>query len=221
MSKKDYIIREDSMEKIVAIQITALLIIAGSLGGMLVFTDVYDEIKARIVSVLCLSCIKLEPKLDLDYRFDTANSQNHPPFVLDQLLEGIVFLHYSADACHGCDIIYPVIKQFFNVEYEKDEMFSDIIIYDDLPVAYYYTNVDHANQEMRDSYEVYDIGGQGARPMCTIITLKYDRGIVKPYYVSIYGTFGENDEERVSFLTQTLESSIDLYNEFRDGYIPE
>lgn len=209
------------MKKMFVIQITALLLISGSLGGMLVFTDVYDEINTRIVSVLCLSCIKLEPKLDLEYIFDTANKENHPDFVLENLLEGVVFLHYSADACHGCDIIYSVIKDFFNVEYGKDEVFFETTLFEDSPVAYFYNNVDHTTQEMRDSYEVYDVGGQGARPMCTIVTLKYDRGIVKPYFASIYGTFGDTDEERISFLTQTMQASIELYNEFRDGYIPE
>jgi len=72
------------MKKMLAIQITALLPISGSLGGMLVFTDVYDEVNARIVSVLCLSCIKLEPKLDLDYRYDTVEGKNHPNFVLEK-----------------------------------------------------------------------------------------------------------------------------------------
>lgn len=209
------------MKKMLAFQITVLVLIAGSLGGMFAFTDIYDEIHARIVSVLCLSCLKLEPKVNLEYTFDTANNKNHPDFVLDNLLDGVIFLHYSADACHGCDIIFPVIKDFFNVEFEKEDVIYEIVEFEDSNLAYYYNNVDHTTQEMRDSYDVYDVGGQGARPMCTIITLRYDRGIVKPYYVSIYGTFGENDEERISFLTETMQISIDLYNEFRDGYIPD
>jgi len=209
------------MKKMLAIQITALLLISGSLGGMLVFTDIYDEINARIVSVLCLSCVKLEPKLNLEYQFDTANGKNHPDFVLENILDGIVFLHYSAVACHGCDIIDPVIKDFFMVEHGTEEMFFDIVTFEDSEMAYYYNNVDHTTQEMRDSYEVYDVGGQGARPMITIITLKYDRGIVKPYFTSVYGTFGDTDEERVEFLIETLQDSIKLYNEFRDGYLPE
>ena len=209
------------MNKILVIQITALVLIAGSLGGMVAFTDIYDETYARIVSVLCLSCLKLEPKVNVDYTFTTANNKNHPDFVLNNLLDGIVFLHYSADACHGCDIIFPVIKDFFNLEFEKQDVVYETVEFEDTNLAYYYNNVDHTTQEMRDSYEVYDVDGQGARPMCTIVTLKYDRGIVKPYYVSIYGTFGENDEDRKKFLRETLKDSIDLYNEFREGYIPD
>jgi len=209
------------MKKLLAIQLTVLIIIAGSLGGMFAFTDIYDEIYSRIVKVLCLSCLKLEPKVNLDYTFDTANNKKHPDFVLDNLSNGIVFLHYSADACHGCDIIFPVIKDFFNLEFDKEDIVYETVEFENNKLAYFYNNVDHTTQEMRDSYEVYDVGGQGARPMCTIVTLKYDRGIVKPYYVSIYGTFGENDKERISFLTETLKTSINLYNEFREGYIPD
>ena len=157
----------------------------------------------------------------MEYRFDTANGEEHPDFVLENLSEGVVFLHYGADACHGCDIIDPVVQAFFNVEHEKEEVFFEMTSFEDSKVAYFYNNVDHTTQEMRDSYNVYDVGGQGARPMCTIITLKYDRGIVKPYFVSIYGTFGDTDEERISFLTETMQASINLYNEFRSGYIPE
>ena len=50
------------MKKIFSIQIVTLLIFSGGLGGMLFFTDVYDEVYSGIVSVLCLSCLKLEPK---------------------------------------------------------------------------------------------------------------------------------------------------------------
>ena len=66
------------MNKMLVLQISVLMIVSGSLGGMLVFTDVYEEVHSGIVSVLCLSCLKLEPKSKTDFTFETAGFRtNH------------------------------------------------------------------------------------------------------------------------------------------------
>ena len=107
------------MKKIFAIQIIALLLISSALGSMFFFTDIYDDVHSDIVSVLCLSCLKLKPKTKVDFTekdfiFETANGKPPPYFVIDNLTRGPVFLHYSEDACYGCDIMYPVIKGMRN-----------------------------------------------------------------------------------------------------------
>ncbi len=61
----------------IVLQISALIIVSGSLGGMLVFTDVYEEVHSGIVSVLCLSCLKLEPKTKTNYPQDRYHT--HKP----------------------------------------------------------------------------------------------------------------------------------------------
>ena len=64
------------------IQISLLLLISGSLSFMIVETDIYDRVQSGIVEVLCLSCLKLEPKTELDFIFDTSDGQPHPDFIL-------------------------------------------------------------------------------------------------------------------------------------------
>ena len=81
------------MNKFRIIQILAILLIAGDLAGMWVATDVYNEVEDRIVRVLCLSCIKLEPKIDQAFTFNTIDGAEHPMFVLENLTKGLVFLH--------------------------------------------------------------------------------------------------------------------------------
>lgn len=209
------------MRKMIAIQITALLLVSGALGGMLVFTDVYDEVKSQIVSVICLSCIKLEPKTEVDFTFETSDGFSHPDFVLENLTKGPLFLHYSADACHGCDIMYPVIKQLFGIDFEKDEVVYKTVTLQNSSVVYYYINVDHDPECMGDFRQIYELdpGLKGAVPLFVIVTLGCDRSDIKPYYTSIYGTLSLNtDEGRLSFLTKLMQESIDIYNQNKEGY---
>lgn len=209
------------MKKMIVIQISALLLISGGLGGILLFTDVYEEVQSNIVLVLCLSCMKLEVKTIKEFTFETANDEPHPDFVLDNLTKGPVFLHYSEKACPGCDIMYPIIKQFFNVEFEKNEMFYEMVNYENSSVSYIYTNIDYSSEEMRDSLSIYDKDHVHGLPMFSVVTLGYDRGTIRPYYTSVYGTLGfDNDEERISLLTELMQESIDMYNQNWEGYNP-
>ena len=209
------------MKKILAIQISALIIVSGSLGGMLAFTDVYDEVHSGIVSVLCLSCLKLDPKTKTDFTFETADGEPHPDFVLENLTKGVVFLHYSEDACPGCDIMYPIIQDLFNITFGKKDTIHEIISFEDSDVAYFYTNVDHTSEEMENSFPIYDKDHISGLPMFAIITLGYDKGIIRPYYTTIYGTLGlDNNEDRFAFLTELMQDSIDIYNQNSEGYNP-
>ncbi|MDX1798546.1 MAG: hypothetical protein R3255_07850 [Candidatus Lokiarchaeia archaeon] len=207
------------MKKIIIIQLSLLILISGSLSFMVIQTDIYDRIQSSIVEVLCLSCLKLEPKTETDFVFMTANGQPHPNFVLENLTKGVIFLHYSEDACHGCDIMYPIIKDLFNIEFGKEDMVYNITTFENNTIPYYYINLDHTNDLMRNSFNIYDKDNVKGLPMFTIVTLGYDRGIIKPYYTTLYGTLNlDNDEDRFDYLTELLIESIDIYSENSEGY---
>ena len=172
------------MRKMFALQIGALLIVTSGLGGMLFFTDVYEDVHSGIVSILCLSCLKLEPETTKEYTFDPAFGDSHPNFVLDNLSKGPVFLHYGADACLGCEIMDPLIKQLFSIDFEQDEMVYKIVNFEKSDVVYLYNNIDHTSEEMGNSLLVYDKDNIRGLPMFSVVTLGYDHGIVKPYYHS-------------------------------------
>jgi hypothetical protein len=210
------------MKKLFVLQVCALLLVSGALGGMLAFTGVYDEVRSGIVLVLCLSCLKLEPKTTTGFIFETVDNAPHPPFVLENLSEGPVFLFYSGDACAGCDVMYPVIKDLFSVEFGKQDMYHTLAPFENSTVAYLYINIHHTIDELRDAQPIYDKDRIGGIPMFTIVTLGYDNGKVKPKYTTLYGTLttygSTTDEQRLAFLQQLLRESIDMYNQNKAGY---
>jgi hypothetical protein len=211
------------MKKMVVFQISTMLIISGGLLGMFIFTDVYEDVQSNIVLVLCLSCMKLEVKTIKEFTFDTANGKPHPDFVLNNLHKGPVFLHYSENACPGCDIMFPIIKNFFNVEFRKNDIFNETVYFQNSNISYFYIYRDNSSlsQEMKDSLQIYDKDHVHGLPMFSVVTLGYDRGIVRPYYTSLYGTLGfDNDQERINLLMDTMQESIDLYNQNFDGFNP-
>jgi hypothetical protein len=210
------------MKKFIVVQVCALVLVSGLLGGMFAFTPVYDEVRSGIVLVLCLSCLKLEPKTIADFTFETADNQPHPEFVLENLSYGPVFLHYSGDACAGCDVMYPVILDLFFINFGKQDMFHSLVTVENSTVAYIYVNIHHTIDELRDAQPIYDKDHIGGIPMFTIVTLGYDNGIVKPNYTTLYGTlttYGcDTDLQRLVFLQQLIRESIDMYNENKAGY---
>ncbi|KYK20285.1 hypothetical protein AYK25_09085 [Thermoplasmatales archaeon SM1-50] len=210
------------MKKIVALQVCALLLVSGTLGGMFAFTTVYDEIRSGIVLVLCLSCLKLEPKTTAVFTFETVDNVPHPEFILANLSEGPVFLHYSGDACAGCDVMYPVIKDLFLIEFGKQDMYHTLVSFENATVAYIYVNIHHTVDELRDAQPIYDKDRVGGIPMFNIITLGYDNGKVKPKYTTLYGTLttygATTDGQRLDFLQQLVRESIQMYNQNEAGY---
>jgi len=209
------------MKKQILLQITALVVVSGLFVGMLVAANAYEETKARIVEVLCLSCIKLEPKTIQEFTFDTANNAPHPYFVTENLTKGPVFLHYSEDVCAGCEIMFPIVKQIFNIEFEKQDMFSKTIAYGNANITYIYINLDHTINILEESFPLYDKDDIGGLPMFTLVTLGYDHGIVRPYYATLYGTLNvPTDAERIVLLQEILTEGIEMYQQNKAGYHP-
>jgi len=204
------------------LQVTALLLVSGSLAGMLAFTPVYNEVRSGIVLVLCLSCLKLEPKTVAEFTFETVNNQQHPGFVLENLSKGPVFLHYSGDSCAGCDVMYPVIKDLFSIEFGKQDMFHTLVSFDNSTIAYIYVNIHHSTNELVNAQQIYDKDHVGGIPMFTVITLGYDHGDVKPKYTTLYGTlaaYGCNtDAQRLTYLRELMEESLEMYSQNQEGY---
>ena len=209
------------MRKFLAIQISALLIISGALAGMLYASDVFEDIRDRIVLVLCLSCIKLEPKTVSSFTFATDNNEPHPPFILENLTKGPILLHYSEDVCAGCEVMFPIVKSLLHVEFGKQDMFWRTLSMNSTNITYIYVNMDHTTDALQDTFPLYDKDDIGGLPMFVFITLGYDHGTVKPYYTALYGTLNvPTDADRTALLSELFHESIDMYHQNRAGYHP-
>ena len=202
------------MKKIFVVQISAFILISGVLGGMLFLTDIYDEVQSNIVSVLCLSCIKLDPKTKLDFTFETTTGQPHPDFVIENLTKGPLFLAFREDVCAACDIMELVIQEIFSIEFEKEETFAVTVPFDNANVTFFHINIDHASEELQHSRSLYDKDFIGGVPMFTLVTFGYNRGFLEPYYTSAYGTLNlDNNENRKALLINIIQDGINLYKE--------
>lgn len=209
------------MRKFLALQIIALVVISGALGGMLYASNVFEEVRSRIVLVLCLSCIKLEPKTVRNFTFATDNNAPHPEFILENLTKGPIFLHYSEDVCLGCEVMFPIVKSLFHVEFAKQDMFWRTIVMNSTNVTYIYVNLDHTTDTLENTFPLYDKDDIGGLPMFVFMTLGYDHGFVKPYYTTVYGTLNvPTDADRTALLTELLHESIELYHQNKAGYHP-
>jgi thiol-disulfide isomerase/thioredoxin len=186
---------------------------------MLFYTSVYDDVQSKIVSILCLSCIKLDPKTSREFTFETIHNTPHPAFVLDNLTKGPIFLAFRKDVCEFCDIMEPIIKEIFDLDFEKEETFHKTVNYTGSAVTFIHINIDHSPTKLRESLFVYDKDEIGGVPMFTIITLGYDRGFVKPYYTTLYGVLNlDKNEERKELLTTIIQESVALYRENHAGH---
>ena len=57
--------------------------------------------------------------------------------------------------------------------------------------------------------------------MFTIVTLGYYSGIIKPKFVTLYGTLGvDTDEQRTQLLEDIIEDAFTLWDENNPGYEP-
>lgn len=160
----------------------------------------YQETEDR-ANVLCLSCLGLDPKTTLEFRFDTANGEEHPDFVTKPLENKPVFLDYSSDGCAACDAMRPKIKEL------EDEYGDKITFVEEI-------NLDHTSTEKKESYELYDYKEQRAVPLFVIITLGYDDGIVKPYYTAGYGFLNEKGEDDAKeVLVYLFNEAVEIYEQ--------
>lgn len=195
-------------------QITVFVLISASLGGIFVYTDVYDDTESGVVSVLCLSCIKLEPKTSHDYTFSTAKGK-HPDFVLENLSYGPVLLHYSKSACDACDEMLPTFQNYFNLSFDKeDEVFKRFNFYNtNFTYIYIYIDREDISKKLSESWQIYDKDDITGIPMFVFITREYHHsGEIKPFYTTVYGAFKKTDEERLDYLNILIKETIEIYN---------
>lgn len=207
------------MKKILSLQVVLLVICAGGLGGMLLYTDIYTNVQDTIVSTLCLSCIKLDPVTHLEFTFETANGENHPDFVLQNLTKGPIFIEYRSDVCEACDEMAPIVKDIFNLHFEKEDIVEKEIDYNGQIITFYHINLDHASEFQKASYDIYDKNHVNGVPMFVIITVMYNRGFIEPVYATAYGTLGlKTDQERMNYLTSMIDDGFKLYEQNHEGY---
>lgn len=220
-------------EKFKAAWVVGVIVFSSMLGGMVLFTDSYDEVLRGIVKVTCLSCIKLQPKTVIDFTFDTYQGSSHPDFILEDLKEGPVFIAYRTTVCEYCDVMEPIIEDIFNIDelskndttgvklLNQTDYAKYILSYNGTPVFFYHINSTTAPDYLANTQLVYmNEIFKDANPMFTFITVRYSHsGIVKPYYATVYGVLQKDTyAERKNVLTGILEDAIDLYEENIVGY---
>jgi len=206
------------MKTLFAIQLGLIFLV---IGGALYSSGVYTAVQDNIVEVLCLSCIKLEPRISENFTFQTMTGVPHPGFIRENLTTGPIFIMYSEDVCPACEEMYPIVKDLFKVEFEKTEIVVDHLTYKGTNVTFFYVNIDHTTDQFRTSRLLYDKDQIDGLPMFTLITLGYDEGTVLPYYTSVYGMLTlPMPEQREAFLANLLEDCIHLYHDNRIGYQP-
>ncbi len=207
------------MHKMLAVQIILILLFSGSLGGMLLYTGVYDDVKSKIVSVLCLGCLKLNPKTHLSFTFETANGEPYPNFVLRNLSKGPVFIHYRDDVCSACDAMEPIVKEIFGVNYSIEQCFFKTVNFNGTNVTFIHINLDHSDKNKVDSFKIYDRNHVNGVPMFVVVTLGYDRTFVKPCYSTGYAFLEKNTPQAAKkVLLSMIEDGIELYKQNREGF---
>jgi len=209
------------MEKNTALKSTAIVIVISSLLALSFYTPVYHEIKSSIVSTLCLSCIKLDPRTTLNFIFKTANNQPHPKFVLENLTIGPIFIDYRKDACSACDALELIIKSIFKLNYTKEEDLREIVDFNGTKIVFFHINIDHTPQYKRKSFDVYDIKNVRGVPMITIITLNLNRSslMVKPFFFTGYSFLEKpKAEDAKPIIINLIKDAIAMYNSNKAGY---
>lgn len=218
------------MNKKLAVNIVSLIIVSSVLGGMLFFTDVYEDVKLGIVDVLCLSCIKLNPKTSMEFTFDTVNNQNHPDFIENQLKQtGPILIQYGDDGCAACKLMIDnVMDPKLGIDFPKDnngnidykDSFEKEVTVENVSFYYIYINTDHIDNEVKEnSWNIYDVENIGGFPQFTIITIEYHHGgEIKPYFSTFHGSFNKEwDKAKNTFLI-LLSEAEELYDRNIPGY---
>ena len=207
------------------IQITAIILFSGALGGMYYFTDIYDDVESGIVRVLCLSCIKLQPITSREFTFNTANGKSHPDFVVNTLKkEGPILIQYGEPGCRACNnMIENVMEKYFKIKFQDEKSSFETQVNAGNISFYYiyiYKDPDAPKTEKTESFWTYDKDHIGGFPMFTIITIEYDHGgDIKPYYTSLYGNnFEDSYKKMYETFIELLEFSNELYDRNIAGY---
>ena len=224
------------MNKLIALKIIALILFSGTLGGLFFSSSVYDSVQVQIVETLCLSCIKLKPKTEIEYRFETQNGKSHPDFILKNLSYGPILLDYRITFCPGCDQLESkILSDVFNYTYEdpiefdveKPDLFYKRLEFFNTTFTFIHINRKDENSLdvpiggiISESRKVYDTLGAG-NPMLVFITYGYNQGIIEPMYSTMYGIGSENyefDSENIKEeLLDLIKESVDFYNNYKDA----
>ena len=204
------------MNKIFAVQISLMIMFGSGLGYLLINTDVYQDVQENIVSTVCLSCIKMYPVPKFEFIFETQNGEPHPGFVIDNLTKGPIFLAYRKTVCDGCEIMDPLLRETFDVDFGLGD-YEKYIDFEGTTIYFRHINIDdHHDDEFKESYSIY--GGLGV-PMFVALTLGGNNGNVEPYYRLEYGTLGlDDDSARKEFLRTMMRETIKHYNENIEKY---
>lgn len=207
------------MHKLFYVQISLLIIFAGAFGGMLIYTDAYDDIKSMIVEKTCYSCIKMDPISRTEFTFDTVDNLPHPSFVLDNLTKGPIFLAFRQDVCAACDKMELILEDILSVEFGKKELFYQTLNYSGTNFTFFHINIDNPYEKETDAFFVCDKDRRSGVPMFVMITLGNNGGTVQPYYMTAYGTLGtENNKERENYFIEMISKGIELYNQNSADY---
>ena len=218
------------MKRMQILQIIIIFTFVISFLSILFTTDVYDEVKRKIVEELCLSCIKLKPNTIKEYRFETANEAPHPEFILENLSKGPVILDYRITFCPGCeDLENNILSKVFNTSFpnplqdDDDTEISDLLYiereFKNTNVTFIHFNTDDENSLdvppdgiYAKSRDVYDVVGDQGNPMIVFITYGYNHGFIEPFYCTLYNV--ESEKEVLDLIYE----SVDLYNEHKDAH---
>ena len=185
-----------------SIGIISTLVLLAAIGGY-----GYKESK-EIGEIPCLGCLALnmKPKGIEGFVFTTTDDRPHPEYILEELNQSVVFLHFRTKNCDGCDKIEPTI---LDIEKEYPQVtFAHIhLLYEgdsgDIPIP---------TKEERDLYELYDTvladtGKSGGVPMMVIITLNEDEnGYVKPYYLTEF-----NADLTHNYFREMLDAALEMH----------
>ncbi len=206
------------MKKIFVLQITMIILFSSAGIGLLTYTDVYDSIKRKIVEELCLSCIKLGPDTDIEYRFETANNMPHPDFVLENLSKGPVVITYRIDFCPGCDELEEVLIDVLNISFGPYDVFYKKVKFNNSNITFIHINTNRVKEDslLYKSRYIYDIVGDAGNPMMVFVTYGYNHGFIEPTYATIYG-LKEKPKNQKEELRNYIKEAIDLYNTHKEA----
>jgi len=168
----------------------ALMITGIALGG---YEYNLNESKAK-----CLSCLGLNPVIDLEFVIKTANGQDHPKWVIEPLRDKAVFVEYTqSKGCAACDKMDPIVDEL----HEEYGGRMEFIIIDTL--------VDFTRGS---TYDIYDINNIGGYPTFVILTLDDDGGEVKPFFGQTGGVISRGE------LEDAINYAIDVHQQYKHNF---
>ncbi len=198
-------------------QVLAVLVLASAGTGLLLATDIYEDIYETIVATTCYSCIKMDPLPNVVFTFGTATGGPTPDFILENLTTGPVFLGYRLDVCAACDIMDPIVQDVFDVSFDRDELTYEFVEFHGSPVHFYHINLDHSTGAFKESFTIY--GGRGV-PLFVVVTLGNNNGTIEPTYAIAEATLGlPTDEGRKAFLETMMHDAISRYTQYQEEYL--